>query len=248
MEEIRVKEEKRQRNELTNIMSHLAEAQKIIELQDAHMRNREALANRATEEAAKATKRATIATELAERKVEEVVKGAEQVIEEQAAKFGKKVRKAVMEIEALKREYVHRKPVTNKVYKGVMEHTIAGLTQAQTCEVLKDGRPSSFIITAWIKNRWDIAESLQVRMFSDRGCYIAPSFNIGTKRKVVASEVDTKLQSIEKWAFVDIRNYPVITYVFKSADSIIRLSEQNPDYKKTGRIPASAWNKIESVQ
>jgi hypothetical protein len=255
---------------MEDIMFHFTNVQKILQTRDAELTNKEALAdsaiaeaNRATEWARKrvteAEEESTVACMVAEEKLKEAsmvfderTRFLKAELEEERKKAlaeRKKAKKAAADMKALNDEYLLLKPSIDKVYKDKVQVMISGLTEAQSEILLKDGRPTSFILSAWLREKWNIPEvDLQVKMFTDGGCYIAPSFNIGTGRKVKGNEIDTKLQSVQKWVFVDIRSFPNVTYVFKSQASIINLLTQNADYKTTGRVPAGGFNKIIAVK
>lgn len=85
---------------------------------------------------------------------------------------------------ALNNEYILRIPKFDHVYSEHFQHMISLLTPPELEFVMKDGRSASWVITPWIKKKWAVgnSENLQVKMFTDHGCVVSPSKNIGIGR------------------------------------------------------------------
>ncbi len=126
----------------------------------------------------------------------------------------------------LQDEYVNKLLKIDKVYSDVCRWHIDGVSQAQTNRQLKDGRPASYVIKLWLKNQWNISDNAQFKMFTTGGCIVAPSHNIGTKRKVRDTDITNNINNHNAWIFVDVTNFPNIRYVVKNNDKVLALSQQ----------------------
>ena len=157
----------------------------------------------------------------------------------------RKLRQLRGKANALQMEFVERKPVMGKLYSDEIQCQIAGVKLDHMNKLLHDGRFTCWALKCWILERWNIdAKGLQVKMFTDKGCIIAPSKHIGTGRDIDLDEVDEKLESLDHWVFVDIRKAPAISYVFKTGEQVKTFVDARPASKNKGVITASEFQKI----
>lgn len=156
--------------------------------------------------------------------IDDVLNEYESILEEKDVVISNlETRNKILEtnIMAIRDELVHKIPIVNKCYKGVVHINIDYMNQRKVNNLFKDGRPSSFIISFWLEEKWNLQEKdVIVKMFTYHGTKISPSKNIGCGRRYNSKDTVSQIDDSELWVFVDVRYFPKIEYIFKTKDDV----------------------------
>lgn len=174
-------------------------------------------------------------------------KHKQRELEETVAYLRKKLHKSekiaeklAKKVDGMTEDFVRKNPQLNHLYTDKVQLMMGGIPCEQTDQLMRNGSYSAALMNAWVHNKWNLPQDIQVKMFTVNGTIIAPSKCIGTGRETKPGDVPGKIKKTENWVFIDVRAFPEVRYVFKSKSAMEKLSS------KSGRI--GKWDKIVSTK